>query len=1037
MPLLSHPSHPLHLPLSSPSSSSSSSSPSSSSLSSASFLKDLPVILDVTASSLQRPVGELIEGMEQAVREAEGWVERGVVCREGRAAGIDSVQVDEACRPSVQAHVARSHSLLRFLTSKRSILLDASSRLASACRPQSASATPEAIAAVPSGGGGSSESSKRDAAAGKEEEEEGEEEGKGGVVQEGKGLGARTRGGGQGTSMGFGRGGSVLTGRGGVWSEVAGERMGEMGEEERVRVFVEWVCANGMEDYSKPGSGIEIVFRNETAPVRSATEGQETRRQLLVRAGRDHEEESVLLSIPKSLWLTTPAMLQAIGGPPYPGPVWAFTVAAAWLLREMLKTRTESFWWPYLQLLPRHVPLPYFFQEETLEELQAPSTVKTVYNNLANYEFEYRRCGPAVLANATFHEFMWALSVVQSRGFDDSRWGNVVTFLPKGLDASAASAGSAGSVGSGESSGGLPEERSGAVQVQLRKGALMLVPPAELFDHSNTFQTSYRFGADTLDFVASDSITQGEEVSTSYGLRSNEDLLVAYGFVLPGNMFDNAPLLPSLSYAVRLVAALVHHRMTQHRGAGEWESVHQGRKREPKGAVDMCGAAAGFSEVQNTCSAAEPATAPTPAATAEATVAATAATADAAAATVPSLSPRLHPPPPPPTTWRGGVKQKLLLVWGSAGARLMGGRLEERAGKGDGREEGREGDVGASDDADKQERDGGGGGGGGGRERGVRSEQGSGRHVTSLHQLKRRLWRVAAKAVEAVVREREEEGGKFYGVEEEGGTPYELMQRIRRESEAEEIVGGVEERTEADKEGSVGVSVWARGLVEPNLIAALAAVYYFLQYRRDPPSVLTSSAVYLGWAVDNTTCKFLSSPAPDMLPALQAVADTVRLLAQARLQQMPTSVEEDEAILRELEACGRGGGGVGEEGEGGRRGGGVGEEGKEGRLEGYEGKEVRRGEGEEREGREEEVDWRKEEEDGIRGCEEWVEGGGKGEKGRGRLTVLSVRCNCAALLPVLDEKKTAVRFRFNRKRVLQGVISRLEAACPPTDSPAL
>ncbi|CAI5987679.1 unnamed protein product [Closterium sp. NIES-64] len=263
MPLLSLPSHPLFLPLSY--------SPSA-------FLTSLPEILDVVVSSLQRPVGELLTRIEQALGGAKAWVEKGIVCREGRAAGIESVQVDEACRPSVLAHVAPSHSLLRFLASKRSILLAASDRLASACKPQSATATSAAAAAerdattVSSQGGEEHEEGREETEREGEREEgkEGEQGGKEGNVQERKGSGTQARVIGEDRQMGFGRGGSELTGRAGVWSEVAGKRMGEMGEEERVRVFVEWVRANGMADYNKPGSGIEpyaIVFRCITTTI--------------------------------------------------------------------------------------------------------------------------------------------------------------------------------------------------------------------------------------------------------------------------------------------------------------------------------------------------------------------------------------------------------------------------------------------------------------------------------------------------------------------------------------------------------------------------------------------------------------------------------------------------------------------------------------------------------------------------------------------------------------------------------------------------
>ncbi|CAI5995238.1 unnamed protein product [Closterium sp. NIES-64] len=190
---------------------------------------------------------------------------------------------------------------------------------------------------------------------------------------------------------------------------------------------------------------------------------------------------------------------------------------------------------------------------------------------------------------------------------------------------------------------------------------------------------------------------------------------------------------------------------------------------------------------------------------------------------------------------------------------------------------------------------------------------------------------------------------------------YLARQEIRRESEADEVDGGVEvlagnTRTqfwrEVDggvevlagkyKDPSFGVSVWRGGIVEPNLMAVFAAVWYYLKHHSEPPSDMAKSVLYLGWGppsdmaksvlylgwgVSNSGCRDVASPFSNVLPALQAAADTVRLLAQARLQQMPTSIEEDEAILRELERC-KSGGKAGEREKEGVKGGKLGKEGK-------------------------------------------------------------------------------------------------------------
>ena len=66
------------------------------------------------------------------------------------------------------------------------------------------------------------------------------------------------------------------------------------------------------------------------------------------------------------------------------------------------------------------------------------------------------------------------------------------------------------------------------------------VPLGELFNHSEDPHLEWKFvnnedGSRAFTFRATRNITKGEEVTISYGLKNNFELLAVYGFYIPGN----------------------------------------------------------------------------------------------------------------------------------------------------------------------------------------------------------------------------------------------------------------------------------------------------------------------------------------------------------------------------------------------------------------------------------------------------------------------------------------------------------------------
>ncbi|CAF1567198.1 unnamed protein product, partial [Didymodactylos carnosus] len=84
------------------------------------------------------------------------------------------------------------------------------------------------------------------------------------------------------------------------------------------------------------------------------------------------------------------------------------------LLEERLKGN-ESFWYPYLNLLPKHFTTPLFFTDEQLDnylELTSPYHMARTMKESMKDVYELI---PAAKFN--LHDFLWAYTVISSRAF--------------------------------------------------------------------------------------------------------------------------------------------------------------------------------------------------------------------------------------------------------------------------------------------------------------------------------------------------------------------------------------------------------------------------------------------------------------------------------------------------------------------------------------------------------------------------------------------------------------------------------------------
>ncbi|CAI5962490.1 unnamed protein product [Closterium sp. NIES-64] len=219
-------------------------------------------------------------------------------------------------------------------------------------------------------------------------------------------------------------------------------------------------------------------------------------KQLTVVAGQSKKKGQLLLSIPRALWVSTDLMAEEAA--PYANPVWTLAAGAAWLLREQARGRGSE-WWPYLQILPAYVPLPYLFDAATLDELQSPSFVERIRMVREYYEQQYKLCRLPAIAFASLHQFLWALAIMNSRAFSTPAPGRRTSAEPH-TDSHSANSDTSGFPQDEEREqergrGGMLEQLMALPASERRRFVgepMALVPIAELIDHHHPHNAQYK-----------------------------------------------------------------------------------------------------------------------------------------------------------------------------------------------------------------------------------------------------------------------------------------------------------------------------------------------------------------------------------------------------------------------------------------------------------------------------------------------------------------------------------------------------------------
>ncbi|KAH7409211.1 hypothetical protein BKA64DRAFT_693225 [Cadophora sp. MPI-SDFR-AT-0126] len=199
----------------------------------------------------------------------------------------------------------------------------------------------------------------------------------------------------------------------------------------------------------------------------------------------------------------------------------------------------KSFWWHYIRLLPQPdtpeaLGLPVWWPEADLAFLNGTNAEPPIKKRKALWEEEWKR-GIHLLGNGfedcekyTYHLYRWAASIFGSRSFRAS------LTIPTELIS-----------GSLNSSEDLP-----LILEHVEKDHFsVLLPLMDVGNHNGINQVDWSrdTAANCFSLSNLEHISQGSQIYNFYGDKSNSELLVAYGFTLPGTERDavNLRLTPS------------------------------------------------------------------------------------------------------------------------------------------------------------------------------------------------------------------------------------------------------------------------------------------------------------------------------------------------------------------------------------------------------------------------------------------------------------------------------------------------------------
>ncbi|KAI8977011.1 hypothetical protein BDF20DRAFT_872393 [Mycotypha africana] len=288
------------------------------------------------------------------------------------------------------------------------------------------------------------------------------------------------------------------------------------------RAFLDWLINNGasisdsiaFKDYSSENAGRGVV------------------------ATKDIKDGDVLFSIPRSLLLSqlTTSLKEVDGLLDDLNGLLGWTPLIISLMYEMKKD--DSFWKPYLDVLPQAFSTPMFWTEEELKELNGTDVIPKIGRSEAEETYRdvvvpFMEKYPA-LFNKDIHTlelFHICGSVIMAYSFIDE--------LQKVGKSNSKHEDGENVEKNGDEKNEVGSDDDDDEDDDEEEGLITMVPMADMLNHKTGFNNARLFHeTDCLQMKAIKFIRKGEQIYNTYGDLCNADLLRKYGFTDENNPFD-------------------------------------------------------------------------------------------------------------------------------------------------------------------------------------------------------------------------------------------------------------------------------------------------------------------------------------------------------------------------------------------------------------------------------------------------------------------------------------------------------------------
>ncbi|KZF19202.1 SET domain-containing protein [Xylona heveae TC161] len=204
-----------------------------------------------------------------------------------------------------------------------------------------------------------------------------------------------------------------------------------------------------------------------------------------------------------------------------PKIITTFFLCQQYLLHE------KSFWWPYIRTIPQPsdrdaLGTPMWFSDEDKVWLQGTNMEQGYLEREVIWRQEYDEVIRELQSEGwdtsgyTWELAKWAATILSSRSFISALLAEAISDQDRNDYAR----------NFGSEMPSFP----------------VLFPFADALNHRPLTKIEWQTGPTTLGLITDDEVLPGEQVYNNYGAKSNEELLLGYGFCLPSNPFDQFSL---------------------------------------------------------------------------------------------------------------------------------------------------------------------------------------------------------------------------------------------------------------------------------------------------------------------------------------------------------------------------------------------------------------------------------------------------------------------------------------------------------------